>query len=234
MNNLYEFGGSCNVIIRCNSERTIGRKVYKVNEPYTILEDVLVDLRYTTLNSESSAKTNIIASKESYPNLINIHRITLTEKINDLIATRDTIQTVGDTYASYADNGVLYLPCAVVPSSLFVYANNELFTDYTVDISQDKLIGNFNDDCQYLVFYDKQVSSPSFSMVTPHYGYFTLEIIGKGNTNKNSKDLYMKFPACSLMSPPTFNFISGDILNSPLQFQCIYKNQPLPYFNVQD
>ena len=56
-NNLYEFGGSCDVIIRCNTDRVIGGTNYKANEPYTILKDVYCSLQYRNTLSASIAST---------------------------------------------------------------------------------------------------------------------------------------------------------------------------------
>ena len=105
--------------------------------------------------------------------------------------------------------------------------------DFVLDESGEFLQSDsFQDETPYRIFYDIEASNYSYDLMAPHYGYFTIEIIGHGNTDKHSKEIYMKFPACSLMSTAMFNFINGDILNAPLQFECIYKNQPKPYFHI--
>ena len=71
-----------------------------------------------------------------------------------------------------------------------------------------------------------------YDFTTPHYGYFTLEIIGKGNQDKISNQVYIKLPAVSLMSTPVFDLVNGNLLHAPLQFQCVHQNQQKSYFNI--
>ena len=231
-NNLYEYGGSCDVIIRCASERTIGGKHYAANEPYTKLENVFVDLQYATINSEQRGKENVLAARSAFPHIINIRGLTLTNKINQLIATKIEPQTISRSCTVKVSDGVGYLPEKANPNNLFVYNGNERISNVTLSPDGDKITGELEEGSTFLVFYEVNASTPSFDLTAPHFGYFTIEVIGHGNVDKRSKEIYMKFPACSLMSNAVFNFINGNILNAPLQFECIYKNQQTPYFNI--
>ena len=228
-NNLYEFGGLCDVIIRCASERTIGGKTYRANEPYTLLEGVYVDLQYATKNSEQSGKTTVLSSREGFPDFINIRGLTLTDKINNLIANRIEPKSIGKVYDGIAYGGVIYLPEKASDTEIFVYKRNELFSA-TMGQNMDCIYGDFEEGETYKIFYNALVGTHAFDLEMPHYGYFTLEIKAKGNTDKITESVYMKFPACSLIAVPVFNFIGNNILNAPLRFQCIYKNQIAPYF----
>ena len=229
MNNLYEFGGTCDVVIRCKTARTIGGKTYQANEPYTILHDVYCNMQYKNIVSDGSAKNNIIYTRTGAPEIISFSGVTLTEKINDLIARRINSQLIGKTHTSMAQNGTLYLPETPVVDSIFVYHNNQSFTDFTVE--NDKLIGAFESDTEYLIFYDVQSEYSCFDFTTPQYGYFILDIVGKGNKDKTSNDIYIRIPAASLMSVPVFDLVNGDILYAPMQFKCIDQHHK-PYFNV--
>ncbi len=62
----------------------------------------------------------------------------------------------------------------------------------------------------------------------PHYPYWQLEVQVKGNTNKYSHDLYMFFPAASLITVPTLSAYNGEIFSTPLVFDLIYKGQDEP------
>lgn len=230
MNNLYEFGGSCDVIIRCNSERTIGGKVYQANEPYTILENVYCSLQYKNITSDIGTKNNVIATRDGLPDFVNITNVTLTDKINCLIAEKIQPQTIGCVYYGEAYDNVIYLPEIPIVKSIFIYYKNNKIENYTVE--QDKILGEFVDGEEYLIFYEKISQHACFDFSTPHYGYFTLEIIGKGNQDKISDQVYIKLPAVSLMSVPVFDLVNGSVLNMPMQFQIIHQNQQKPYFNV--
>ena len=230
MNNLYEFGGSCDVIIRCKSERYIGGRHYKENEPYTLLQDVMISLQYKNITSGDSAKNNIIATRQGLPDNVSITNVSLTDKIACLIAEKVQSQKIGKTYCGIAENNTIYLPEIPLNDSVFIYNRNQRLDKFTID--KDKIIGDFVDSESYLIFYDIMSDSSCFDFNTPHYGYFTLEIIGKGNKDKVSKDIYIKLPAVSLMSVPIFDLVDGNILHAPLQFQIIHQNQPKPYFNI--
>ena len=62
----------------------------------------------------------------------------------------------------------------------------------------------------------------------PHYPYWQLEVQVKGNTNKYSHDLYMFFPAASLITVPTLSAYNGEIFSTPLVFDLIYKGRDEP------
>ena len=232
MNNLYEFGGVCDVIIKCNSERQIGNKTYDAGEPYTILNDVYVNLGYKNIISDGGAKNNIIAHRVGLPDIVNISGLTLTDKVCDLIATRVTDTVITKACEVIGDNTKIYMPEQYIHGSVFVYYKNERITNFTEH--NDYLNGSFQSGEKYLIFYSIKVDNCSFNFNTPTYGYFSLDICGKGNLNKKTKDIYLNFPAVSLMSVPVFDLVNGNILNAPLQFECIHKAQKNSTFKVGD
>ena len=131
-------------------------------------------------------------------------------------------------YCYFVNNGEFFYEGQILNH----YDNkNNLFTDFNIDNEYEFLYGNFEEGKTYRVFYEVNSNSSCFNFDIPHYGYFTVEIIGTGNSDKVTSNIYMKFPACSLISAPVFNMVNGTILNSPLQFQCVYKSQPNPYFS---
>lgn len=229
MNNLYEFGGSCDVVIRCNSERTINNKQYKAGEPYTILRDVFCSLQYKNNTAEANAKTNIVATRQGSPDIVNISNIVLNDKICDLIATRNGFKYITKVYEGYGENGKLYLP-QKPEGSIFIFKGSIAINEF--EINDYILTGNFEEGASYLVIYQILTQHSCFEFDTPHYGYFSLEIIGKGNQNKKSENIYMSFPAVSLMSVPVFDLVNGTLLNTPLQFECIHHRQNKAYFNI--
>lgn len=232
MNNLYEFGGVCDVIVRCNSERTIGNRTYKSGEPYTILKDVYVNVGYRTTISDASAKNNVLSNREGLPDVVNISGVTLTDKVCNLIATKEKQGIITKSYEAVADDGVIYMPETYIPDSVYIYRGNELITDFTVE--NDKLLGVFEEGQTYLIFYSVLMSANCFNFEIPSFGYFSLDIIGKGNIDKKSKNVYISFPAVSLISVPVFDLVNGTILNAPLQFVCVHRMQKPPIFVLGD
>ena len=231
MNDLYEFGGLCDVVIRCCSARTIGGKNYIANEPYTKLEDVYVNIEYVTTSSEANAKQNILNTRVGLPNRVQILNTPLTKKVCDLITTSITAQTIGKTYCGEASGNKIYLPETPCDNQLFIYDKEQRVDNFRVEgyiITSD----NFINGKQYLIFYNVLAEGNCFDFTTPHYGYFCLEITGKGNTDKTTTDMYIKIPAASLASTGVFDFVRGNILKSPLVFMCIHQNQEQAYFNI--
>jgi hypothetical protein len=232
MNNLYEFGSACDVVIRCKSKRTIGGKTYEANEPYTILRDVYVSVGYRTIASQADTTSNILAYREGLPDVVSISNIELNTKICDLIAERAQIECVNKFCESIGTNGKLYLPETPYDSNIFIVHNNESITGFIKE--NDVLIGDFVDGEQYLVFYTVAATGDAFKFEVPSYGYFSLDIVGKGNSNKQTQNIYITFPAVSLMSVPVFNMVNGTILNVPMQFECIHKCQKDAHFVIGD
>lgn len=234
MNNLYEFGDLCNVVIRCNSDRTIGGKKYLAGEPYTILEDVLVNLSYVTTNANVAAQNHIIAHREGLPDYVSISRVPLNAKVVNLIADNKQPHYISNyCYCEASEGGVIYLPHSCPIVNIWIYdSQHNRITDFIVQ--EDRIVGAFEKYQTYLVFYDYLSGGDCFVFDTPHYGYFTLEVFAKGNTNKTTEPLYMKFPAVSLMSIPVFDLVSGTILHAPLQWQIIHRGQEQSYFNIGD
>ena len=231
MNDLYEFGGACDVVIRCNGNRTIGGKEYFAGEPYTILHDVYVQMEYATNNSQATAKKNVLATRNGAPENIRIYNVTLTQKVCDLIATRSTkTKKIGRVYETNAEDGTIYLP-EVPAAGVYVYCGNELIPYETIDGYIIKSSA-FNEYDNYLVFYDVASTKNCFNFNLPQCGWFELEIYGKGNTDKTTEDVYIRMPACSLLAVPVFDMVRGNILNVPMTFSCITQNQEEPYFCI--
>lgn len=222
MNNLHEFGGVCDVIIKCNSERAIGEKTYKAGEPYTILKDVYVNIGYQNTTSEGSAKNNIYAHRSGSPDTISISGLTLTDKVSNLIATKIQQSVVTKYCECIADKNTIYMPEPYIKNSVYIYYNGEKINCKEQD---DCLTGNFTNGYIYTIFYSVAVTQHCYDFTVPSYGYFSLDIIGKGNTNKKSNNIFISCPAVSLVSVPVFNLVNGTILNAPLQFTVIDKNQ---------
>ena len=232
MNNIYEFGGVCDVIIRCNSDRIIGNRTYKANHPYAILRDDNVNIQYRNKTSEGIATKNILSFREGLPDLVSITNVTLTDKVCNLISTKKKEKAVITKYYNApVDRGLIYLPETPINDNIYIYHGNTLIEEWRRN--EDK-IGIDDSYEKVLVFYEVEVDDHSFNFDVPEYGYFSLDIIGKGNMEKKSQDIFIKFPAVSLVSVPVFNMVNGTILYAPLQFTCIHKNQEKSYYHIGD
>ena len=230
MNNLYEYGGIADVLIKPNIDMIIGNKTYKANEPYTVLRDVQVNLLYEQTSSDIAAKKPVSSSQRAYPYQIAITNIQLTQKVCNLILTKQEddkyIKTVNDKVV--AESGNLFLSNEPVNTNIFVYDSS--FAAILIEETAANILtgSSLVEGEEYLVFYDIEDSGDKYKLEIPHYPYFTFEINGKGNNSGVTSNIYMKFPAVSIITVPNFNILTNNILNTPLVANIIYLNQEEP------
>ena len=211
MNNVYEYGGIADVLLRLKVEKEINGVHYSANEPYTFLKDVQINFLYEQNDAQSNGRKPVLSTNAGRPTQLSITGVPLTSKIADLILTREENTMYNRTrrekqYCS--QKGVLQLNYTPIDGSIYVYDEkfNKINVQYngititSADIELDKT---------YLVFYQELFTGDKFNFEIPHYPYFTLDIFVKGNTNKISNDVYMHFDAASLNMVPNFNIING-------------------------
>ena len=229
MNNIYEFGGIADVLLRLKVEKEIGGVHYAVNEPYTFLKDVNIQFNYEQKDKNVSGKKMTYSFNDGRPNQLIVTGLPLTQKIANLILTQDntTYKRTRREKIFCTTEGQLLINHEALPDSFFVYDSSFNRIDGIV-YSDGVLRGSFAAEQDYLVFYQEQMSGDKYSFEVPLYPYFALDIFMKGNTNKITNDVYMHFDAASLVSVPNFNIVNGGILNTPLVFNIVYVNQEEP------
>lgn len=220
MNNVYEYGGIADVLLRFKIEKEVGGVHYAANEPYTFLKDVTIQFQYEQTNAQSNARKPVFATNDGRPLQLIINGVPLTQKIANLVLTNSKNTSYMRTRRERVicdSNGKLNL-CYESNGEIFVYNTN-----------MERVTDNYSPNEEYLVFYQQEVEQgDKYSFEVPFYPYFELDIFMKGNTNKITNDIYMHFDAASLASVPNFNIMSGGILNTPLVFNLIYVNQEEP------
>lgn len=221
MNNVYEFGGVADVLLRVKSERTIADTTYSANEPYTMLKDVTVQFIYEQINKQADSKRSVYSANAGRPVQIAIGGVPLTQKVANLILTHENITTYQRTRKEIivCENEELNTCYEALPGTKFIFNKN---------MSRVNESGPFINGEEYLVFYQTEAQGDKYSFEVPSYGYFSIDIFIKGNTNKITNDVYMHFDALSLATVPNFNIMSGGILNTPLVFNIIYVHQDEP------
>lgn len=234
-NKLYEFGGTADVILKSRIEQTINGVTYAANEPYTVFKDVSVELQYDSYTTNGaggiSNKTNL-SIRQGQPTKIALFGCPLTDKVCNLIFTQEKETTYTETCHKTLvclEDGKLHLTTSNI-QSMFVYDDeyNKVGVFAASDIAEQCVTGNFVAGRRYLVFQTLVKTGKIYKFDMPIYPYFSLEIIGKGNTDKKTSGVYLNFDAVSLVSTPALDIISGGMLNAPLVFDIIYKNQKEP------
>lgn len=228
MNKVYEYGGIADILLRFKIDKEVSGINYAANEPYTFLKDVDIQFNYEQINGQGAATKPIFASNAGRPTQLIISGVPLTQKIANLILTNNNDKTCNRTRREKIvcyESGILNLNYAL-SGAAFAYNNN--MDRIQCSQKDNSLIGDFISHEEYLVFYDEEIIGDKYSFEIPHFPYFKLEVFMKGNTNKITNNIYMRFDAASLASVPNFNITSGGILNTPLVFNIIYINQEEP------
>lgn len=228
MNDLYEYGSSFDVIIRLKSDQVIGGVQYQAGEIYTVLHDVTVSFTYEETGVTMDAhKPVYVANVQNLPVSFAIGNININTKIANLIMTKQSEQEVlipsieqcvsvnGELYTKYSIKGELYV---------YDIETHTLQENYTYE--NDKIKGL--KDGNYLIYYCYAKAGIVYSLDVPYYPYFTIEMFSKGNKNKNTEDIYFKFPSVSMVQRPKLDFINNGVITTPFVFNIIYHAQPQP------
>ena len=148
MNNVYEYGGIADVLLRFKVEKEVGGVHYAANEPYTFLKDVTIQFKYEQINAQNSGKKPVLATNDGRPLQLIINGVPLTQKIASLVLTNDRnasymrtrrerviCDTNGDLQLRYKSSG-----------DIFVYDKN-----------MERIIDNYAPNEEYLVFYQQEI-----------------------------------------------------------------------------
>jgi len=229
-NDIYEFGGVADVLLKFKTDLEVCGTHYLTGEPYTYLKDVNIRFGYSQQDSLATARKNVLSANSARPNQISIGNVPFSQKIADLMLTRDEATLYSEARKntiSCEKDGELIATGLPIEGTVFVY--DKSFIRQEVNGIDNSIIhGNFEVGNTYLVFYQELATGAKYSFEVPHYPYFQADIFMKGNVNKITNDVYMHFDALSLISVPNFNIISGGMLNTPLVFNVIYQSQPEP------
>lgn len=229
-NDIYEFGGIADILIKFKIDKEVNGMTYQAGEPYTFLKDVNINFVYQQQDSLATAKKNVLSSNSGRPTQIVVNNVPFTQKIADLMLTRDktTMYNRARRETVCCDKqGQIMLTHQPNNNTIFIYDNN--FNKIQVNEVEECIVyGDFIQDTNYLVFYQELATGNKYSFEIPFYPYFEVDIFMKGNTNKITNGVYMHFDALSLVSVPNFNIISGGMLNTPLVFNVIYQGHPEP------
>ena len=230
MNNIYEFGGTADLLLRFKTEEEVDGVHYAANEPYTFLKDVTIQWNYDQSMKESSGKKTVFSAHDGRPKQLIVSGVSLTQKIAHLIMTSSEDKTYIRTRRErVVCNSEEYLKLNYVPNTNSVFIYNVEGNRIDIQSMNNNIVyGAFNYNEEYLVFYTQQTTGDKYTLEIPYYPYFALDIFMKGNTNKISNDIYMHFDAASLVAVPNLNIMSGGILHTPLVFDIIYARQEEP------
>ena len=233
MNSLYEFGSQVDIIIRVKSARNIGGISYDNNEIYTILKDVAINFTYEPTNINITAKQPVYkGDTQKLPIAVDIFGISCTDKIFNLIGTKLSNAYVSTTEIEECipdENGMILLKWPA--TNIFVYRTengNKIKIPFTNE--KDILYIQEKDyNHSYTVIYQAiKPQTKVYSLEQEYQPYFSAELITKGNTNKNTRNLTIVLPTVKIDPNAELRFTNEGLLATSLRLNIIYQNQPKP------
>ena len=213
INQVFAFGSTVNVLIRCKTAMTINGQNYAANEPYTLLNNVNVSFDYGDNRSDINVHNgSLLAYKTDYPEELYIDNVTLTDKISQLLFKINNNTSEVSIYTKdCSDNFYIEMNA----KDIFLYKNNNLITDYTYNAADGNIvINNYDTTATYLLFYSYNISQASYDLTSPDFSYFTLELFGTGNKTKETMDVYLKIASAKLLPTKNMSFKATEGNNS--------------------
>lgn len=233
---IIEFGGHANVILRAASDFTVNDINYKEGDVLLMLNDVDLDFTYNeTIKDKTIGSRNILAFDVRKLNAITIHSNPLTTQYIQLFAekmdnsfTHSVIEATG-----IADN--MFFPVSpIIGEEVYVDGYGRYQVEYDEDSRSaviSKIIGTTEDGDdilednlepdEYTVVYQTQEDKPVYNINNNYtLPYFSIEINALGNVNKEDGHIFVYAPRASLLTRPDYS-LSDRITYQSLAFKLI-------------
>lgn len=225
-NKLFEFGSKVNVILSFVAPVTINNVEYSVGEPYLFLREVELVINYANLDkSGSQGKADVIANSDVGPQSIQLGGVPLTKKLISLLTTSTGTTNFNKTVfeTGIAFSGVIYMTNQDAKLNFNVYDNDlNKISDVVYDEANNSISSiNFNESEEYIISFSSVKNGSGYSLEKTHFPYMRMEIQGKGNVDKDTKEIILVFDKVSMNSIVQFNFIQDSVLKIPLEFRVI-------------
>lgn len=230
-NSLIEVGSKADIILRFKSAITINGRSYAAKEPYLFLKDVNVLINYTNQDKSGSTDINVIAHSDIKPRSVSVGGVPFSRKIASLLAHYKGQVEYNPTFfrsltaerAAGESKGYLFLVDEIDQNKeIFIYDNNFNLVEATYNSDLNAFESeDFIDQQDYYISFSSVRIGTKFDLNKQAIPYMSLEVQGKGNIEKITKNVVMYFDKVSLNSLLYFSFIQGDMINVPLEFYII-------------
>lgn len=236
-NSLIEIGSKADVIIGFITDTTINGQTYKKNEPYLLLKDVGVGIEYAAKEGVATkTPQNLAAYSLINPTAVYINGASFSRKVASLLTSFQGAKNFGIRAfeTTQAFDGTIYLssPLAAL-DDIFVYNTDmQKIDDFAADLDSSSITSlSFVDEDSYLISFSTVKTGSKFNLSKPNIPYMFMEIHGTGNIDKKTSNVYIKLDKVSLESTLEFHFFRDGIINAPLKFNILEKENEL-YFEV--
>lgn len=194
----YKIGNRAKCIIRSFSAGMIGNvQMNYGNQPYTILEEVEINLTFSQSNRDLTSVFNELSYNQDTLNEVNIFNVELNDKILNLIFSYNEEKLCHVTQNCLAEDNTIYITAPTdTIYQVFVYdidgnleqAYGELKNNLSLTVKK-------NED--YVVCFSYE-GSKSFCFNKNNNAYFTLDFILTGNEDDETSNAYIHINKCAL------------------------------------
>ncbi len=231
MNNLLEFGGKANVILRAICDFEVNGNKYKTDDVVFCFEEV--DLRFTyneTIKDKTVAGYNLMAYDERKLNAMIIDSSPVTTEFIELFATRkrdNFVRPVIEDLA-IADNKFYPIEKPETDKIFIIGKGQYTFTMEPLDADERHmectLLAEEEEGAilgEYTAIYDTLVNAPTYDINNNYtLPYFKAQIIGVGNVDKQTGHAFFEVPRVSMLTRPDYS-MNRTITAQELAFKII-------------
>lgn len=228
MSNLYEFGGSANVILKAICDFTVNDTSYTKGDVVFCFQDVNVRFTYNeTIKDKTVAGRNLMAYDERKLNAMLIDSTPLTKDFIELFATKtsndfekpviEELDIVDNTFypTQIPSNNKIF----IIGEGQHTFSHE--FIDEAETLIECTLDGEGSITGRHECIYDVKVDKPKFDINNNYtLPYFKAQITTEGNVDKTTSSLYFEVPRVSLLTRPEYS-LNNQVTAQELAFKII-------------
>lgn len=222
--NLIEFGGSGDLIATAICDFNLGDELIKEGQVVLNLEGVGVHFHYSTINSNIKSNRNQIYYNEHYLDSFSIDIAPFNLQTQKLFSkiTSSTF-TITEYESAIAMAGSILL--AKMPSDLntiYIPGISEFTTEIIHGIAVIKS-SEFVEQQTYKIYYTRELSGNTLELdnIDMDIPYLKVQILFKGNNDKEGTINYFVIEKAALRLTPVFNLVDNAVSYIQLFFKVI-------------
>lgn len=215
MNNLVEISGTGSIVLKPLADFTVNETLYKAHELFYAQDGCQVQFMYSNvMRKANQGQINLLAEHALSLQQLVVSYLPLTTKILSFYKNKHTGGVrcpVVET--SVAGPGLIMLRKIPLEGTIEVMDDSAAFTydeNYNAIVSDD-----FEEGQNYTVYYEIEQNVSTFNLndYSPDFPYFSVDILMKGNFNKETRDFHIHIPRAAVQLSPAMGLIN-DVISS--------------------
>lgn len=213
MSNLIEIGGTGSLVLKPLADVVLNGKTYEANKLFYAHADCDIQFQYssTTAGAKQGPIQLMAQQKLSLRNL-SISHLPLSTKILSFFQRKhEGGLTCPVIESSIGGPGLIMLKKQPIASSIEILDEDIIF-DYNEEfnaIESDEIV----EGKQYNIYYEVEQLVTTFNLndYYPDFPYFSVDILMKGNYNKETRDFHVHIPRAAIQISPALNLFNNSV-----------------------